>query len=80
MAKMKWYDWIAIILLIIGGINWGIAGFTGIIRSINGKIGTWNLVTGIFSGHVFVAYTIFILVGLAALFSIYSLIKLVRRK
>lgn len=27
MAKMKWYDWAAYCLLVIGGINWGLAIF-----------------------------------------------------
>jgi uncharacterized membrane protein YuzA (DUF378 family) len=28
-VKMKWYDWIAVMLLIIGGLNWGSIGIAG---------------------------------------------------
>ena len=58
---MKWnpVDWIAYILVIIGGLNWGLWG-----------VGHWNLVKIIF-GRVPVLETIvYILVGLSALYLI----------
>lgn len=64
MAKTT-LDWIALILLIVGGINWLLVG-----------IFNWNLVEAIFNGWAPVITTIiYILVGISALYSIYYLTK-----
>jgi uncharacterized membrane protein YuzA (DUF378 family) len=57
-------DWIAWILLIIGGLNWGLTVFG------------WNLVDMIFGSVAWLANTIYILVGLSALWAIYGLSKM----
>jgi uncharacterized membrane protein YuzA (DUF378 family) len=54
--KMNWLDWIAFILVIIGGLNWGLVGAVD-----------FNLVMTIF-GVGMVANIIYILVGLSALY------------
>jgi uncharacterized membrane protein YuzA (DUF378 family) len=63
MGKMKWFDWLAIVLLIVGGLNWGLVGAFG-----------WNLVEAIF-GMGLITKIVYGLVGVSALFSIYSLYK-----
>ena len=63
MAKMKWWDWLSIVLIIVGAVNWGLVGAFG-----------FNLVSWIF-GVGTLTNVIYVLVGLAGLFSIYSLWK-----
>jgi len=57
-------DWIALILLVIGGLNWGL-------------VGIWNfdLVAWIFGAGSVVATIVYILVGVAGLWGIYYLSK-----
>lgn len=57
-------DWIALILLIVGGLNWGLVGLF-----------KWNLVDAIFGSVAWLATTVYVLVGLAALYTIYFLFK-----
>ncbi len=57
-------DWIALILLVIGGLNWGLVG-----------VWNWNLVDAIFGVGSVVARIIYIVVGLAGLWGIYYLSK-----
>ena len=63
-SALSTLDWIAFILLIIGGLNWGLVGFFG-----------FNLVYALFGAGI-VANIIYSLVGLAALDIIYYLTKL----
>lgn len=55
---MKALNWIATILVVIGGLNWGLVGLFD-----------WNLVTAIFGESVLVTI-IYDLVGLAAVWMI----------
>lgn len=64
MAKMKPLDIAAISLLIIGGVNWGLVGLF-----------RWNIVEKLFGQWEILARIIYGLVGLSALYSIYSLSK-----
>jgi uncharacterized membrane protein YuzA (DUF378 family) len=64
MHKMNFIDWLAMILVIIGGLNWGLVGLFN-----------YNLVTAIFSEGT-VANVIYDLVGLAALYMIYMAYKM----
>lgn len=59
MAK-NWVDWTALILLVVGGLNWGLSVFG------------WNLVASLFGAGV-LAKIVYALVGLAALYEIYYL-------
>lgn len=58
MKKMPWYGSVALVLVIIGGLNWGLVGFFG-----------YNLVEGIF-GTETLTNIIYDLVGLSALYMI----------
>lgn len=64
--KMNALDWIAIILLIIGGINWLLTTFG------------FNLVTMLLP-TMMLQNIIYWLVGLSAIYSIFTLTKLNRR-
>ena len=55
-------DWIALILVIVGGLNWGLAVFD------------FNLVTKIF-GTGLMMDIIYSLVGISALYMIYFMLK-----
>jgi len=57
-------DWIAIVLVIIGGINWGLVGFFD-----------FDLVSAIFGVMSGVSRTVYALVGIAALWMIYYVSK-----
>jgi hypothetical protein len=58
-------DWIVLVLVIVGGLNWGLVGINP----------GWNLVEIIFGSVAWLAKTIYILVGLAALYLIYYVSK-----
>ncbi len=59
--KMKYLDLIVSILLIIGGLNWGLVGLFD-----------FNLVFAIF-GTTILTSIIYIIVGLAAIYKIFTL-------
>lgn len=59
MPKMSIIDWIALILVIIGGLNWGLVGFFD-----------YNLVTTIFKVDSTITKIVYDLVGVAALWMI----------
>jgi uncharacterized membrane protein YuzA (DUF378 family) len=63
MAEKMWYDWLASILLIVGGINWGLVGAF-----------KWNLVEAIFGVGTF-AMVVYVLVGVAGLMALWKLVK-----
>ena len=58
--KMNAWDWIAFILVIIGGLNWGL------------MIWNVNLVTALFGSWPVVVNIIYALVGLSAIYMIAS--------
>lgn len=60
--KMTGLDWFALILVIIGGLTWGLLGVFG-----------WNLVEVIFGGSPVLVRLIYILVGLASLYELGTL-------
>ncbi len=63
MAKSV-LDWIALILIIVGGLNWGLVGLFD-----------FNLVDSIFGVGSAISSIVYALVGLSALYSIYYLFK-----
>lgn len=64
---MKGPNLIAQILLIIGGLNWGLIGLFD-----------WNLVSALFGQGTWFTNFIYILVGISALWGIYLLAPLAR--
>ncbi|MDQ2076021.1 DUF378 domain-containing protein [Marinimicrobium sp. ABcell2] len=63
---MSAVDWIAMTLLIVGGVNWGLIGLF-----------TFDLVAAVFGPLSRIIYT---LVGVAAVYSIYTSTKLAGKK
>ncbi len=58
MRRLNALDWIALVLLIIGGLNWGLVGFF-----------TFDLVAWIFGGEAaIVSRIVYALVGLSAIY------------
>ena len=57
-------DYIALILIVIGGLNWGLVGLFN-----------FNLVTAIFGDMTLLARLVYIVVGVAALYTIIYLFK-----
>lgn len=56
MNKLTAIDWVALILVVIGGLNWLLVGLF-----------EWNLVTAIFGDMSVVTRIVYVLVGLAAI-------------
>ncbi len=66
---MSAVDYIAMVLLIIGGLNWGMVGLFNI-----------DVVSTIFGAESALTRVIFVLVGIAALYSIYLSAKMASSK
>ena len=61
-------DWISMILLIVGGLNWGLVGLFD-----------FNLVAALFGEGSALSRLVYVLVGLSALYSIYTTMKMGNR-
>jgi uncharacterized membrane protein YuzA (DUF378 family) len=59
---MKAVNTLAIVLLVVGGLNWGLVGTTG-----------FDLVRAIFGDMTFLSRTVYTLVGVAAVFQVFNL-------
>ncbi|MGM5488039.1 MAG: DUF378 domain-containing protein [Nanobdellota archaeon] len=57
-------DWIALVLVIVGGLNWGLVGLF-----------QFNLVEFLFGSVAVVERVIYILVGVAAVYMIYYAVR-----
>ena len=65
-GKKCWSAKIAKILLIIGGLNWGLIGLGGFLG------GNWNVVHMILGGAPAVEWIVYLLVGIAAIVKIFG--------
>lgn len=61
MNKLSVIDWVVLVLVIVGGLNWGLVGFFG-----------YDLVASIFGDMSFLSKIVYDLVGLAALYLVFS--------
>lgn len=59
MNDLSVLDIVVLVLVIVGGINWGLIG-----------IGGWNVVNLLFGSWVWLERTIYVFVGLSAVWSI----------
>lgn len=64
MGKFNFLDWLAIIIMIIGGLNWGLVG-----------VFNFNIVEAVFGIATIATKIVYIIVGLAALYGIAMLFK-----
>jgi len=62
MKKMNWLDWVAFILVVIGAINWGLIGLF-----------SWNLVEAIFGDMTTISRVIYTLVGVSAVYRVFTI-------
>ena len=60
--KMSTIDWIAFVLVIVGGLNWGLVAINP----------SYNVVDAIFGSGSTLSSIIYALVGLSALWRLYS--------
>jgi uncharacterized membrane protein YuzA (DUF378 family) len=67
-SRLNALDWISLVLMIIGGINWGLVGAF-----------QFDLVAAIFGNMTTLSRIVYVLVGLAALYGIALLIRLAKR-
>ncbi len=63
--SMSAMDWIAMTLLIVGGVNWGLIGLFN-----------FDLVATLFGEMTTISRLVYVLVGLSALYSIYTASKM----
>ncbi|MFC1685863.1 DUF378 domain-containing protein [Nanoarchaeota archaeon] len=61
---MSGFDWFALVLVLIGGINWGLVGAFG-----------FDLVDFLFGTFAWLVTLVYVLIGLAALYLVYYLFK-----
>jgi uncharacterized membrane protein YuzA (DUF378 family) len=77
--RTNWADWLSVVLLIVGALNWGIIGFTGVFMG-----GPVNAVAAILepvfqpAAAELLEYLIYLLVGLAGLYFFYPAYKMAR--
>ncbi|MFL6658246.1 MAG: DUF378 domain-containing protein [Massilia sp.] len=64
-ATLNALDWVAMVLMIVGGLNWGLVGLVN-----------YDLVARLFGTQSPTSRVVYVVVGLAALYSIYTAIKL----
>ncbi|HEX8762312.1 MAG TPA: DUF378 domain-containing protein [Candidatus Saccharimonadales bacterium] len=60
MDNLNAVDWIAIILVVVGALNWGLIGAT-----------KWNLVEAIFGDESALSRAVYIVVGISGLYLIF---------
>jgi len=68
MKKLNYLDWVSLVLIIVGGLNWGLVGFLN-----------FDLVAMIFGAMSVLSRIIYGLVGLAALYAIFISFKLEKK-
>ena len=64
MRKISFLTWIALIIVILGGLDWGLVGLFH-----------FNLVNAIFGPMSLTARLIYIVIGLAAAYMVYWIFK-----
>ncbi len=68
MMKLSVLDWIVLVLVIIGGLNWGLVGLFD-----------FNVVDAIFGALSLLSRIIYVLVGLSAIYLIFVSAKLQKK-
>lgn len=65
MNKLNTLDWVALVLVIVGGLNWGLVG------ALN-----FNLVGAIFGDMTTLSRIVYVLVGVGAIYLVVTAMKL----
>ena len=66
-TNMIWLYWIALVLIVVGALNWGLVGLFN-----------FNLVDRLFGQNSAVARVIYVLVGIAGIYAILTLPTAIR--
>lgn len=64
MTHMSTLGWIATILVVVGGLNWGLVGALD-----------FNLVAALFGAMPIIERAVYVLVGLSAIYMIVTMVK-----
>ena len=77
--RTNWADWLSVVLLIVGALNWGIVGFTGLFMGdpVNAVAAILELIF-LPEAALTLEYLIYLLVGLAGLYFFYPAYKMAR--
>lgn len=67
--KMTVLDWVALVLVLVGGLNWGLVGLF-----------SFDLVAKIFGDGGSIARVVYILVGVSALYMVYKAPGMTKQK
>ena len=67
--RMNVIDWFSMVLVIVGAVNWGLVGLF-----------RFNLVNALFGGIPVLESAVYVIVGLAGLYLIYTGVKLTSRE
>lgn len=68
-TEMNVLDWVATILMIVGGINWGLVGAFD-----------YNVVAALFGDQTPLTRLVYALVGIAALYGVYMAARIASRR
>ena len=68
MNKISTFDWVTLVLIIIGGLNWLLVG-----------IFNWDLVAAIFGPMTILSRIVYALVGLSAVYWLFAMGKLCKK-
>ncbi len=68
MKKLSALDWTALVLTVVGGLNWGLVGFLN-----------FDLVAALFGAMSMLSRVVYVLVGLSALYLLLISKKLARK-
>jgi uncharacterized membrane protein YuzA (DUF378 family) len=67
-AALNGLDWVALVLMIVGGLNWGLVGLFGI-----------DLVATLFGTMTTLTRAVYVLVGIAAIYGVVLAVKCARK-
>lgn len=67
--KMNKLDWVAFVLVVVGGLNWGLVGLG------NWLGGNWDLVKLLLGWLPWLQNLVYVLVGLAAVYGVVRIAK-----
>jgi uncharacterized membrane protein YuzA (DUF378 family) len=59
LISLSVFDWVALVVLIIGGLNWGLVGIAG-----------FDIIASLFGVHTPITRIFYIFVGIVALYAI----------
>lgn len=64
-VRVTWLDWISLVLVIVGALNWGLVGIGQYLNA------NWNLVNIVFGAIPLLEVLVYLLVGLAGVYELY---------